>query len=114
MMVKEWGYKKSDFAPTKPVVFYHIAVNGVPHCQARMSRLHKESGSTAQQMIESSCMCGYGPNKEAAEGDAARLALVLPAAEVKVVEGECGDDPWWQTPDGLAAIKAEQDWEASR
>jgi hypothetical protein len=89
----------------------HISINGVPHCEAPISRLCKEAGLTAQQVVDCTCMCGYGVNREEAEADAARLAAALPSATVKVVDGDCGSDPWWSTPEGRSCLAARDEYE---
>lgn len=86
---------------------YHITVNGIPHCQAPIHQLMQERHIPARQQCDCACACGYGPDKDGAEADAARLRATLGDVEVKVVEGQCHEDPWWETDEGRATVEAE-------
>ena len=81
---------------------YHLTVNGVPSCRAPIYDLCKKAGLSSEQISECYVSCGYGDHKDKADEDAATLTKLLPEVEIKVVEGSCQEDPWWQTPEGLA------------
>ncbi len=85
----------------------HITVNGIPHCVAPVYALMKARNLSSQQMIEATCACGYGDKRAKAEADADRLKKALPDTDIKVADGECSDDPYWDTAEGIATMEME-------
>lgn len=84
---------------------HHITINGEPYCQVENVHFsHKVRYPTN---------CGHGSKEEAEEGVEACKTL-RPDLNYEVVKGPCHDDPWWQTPNGRAAIQQENDFNEMR
>jgi hypothetical protein len=90
----------------------HITIAGVPYCQCEHERFFGKRRPDGIGPLTYPTNCGHRNVESALEGaQACRVFLTCledpAAAEVVVVVGKCGDNPWWKTPEGKAAQDAE-------
>jgi hypothetical protein len=93
----------------KPNDLHHITVNGIPYCvqEGRMFGFYHSPSSPVPTN------CAHATKKDAEEG-IAECKKQHPEAIYEAVQGSCHHDPFWQTPEGIARIQAEDEMNEMR